>query len=217
VSVEGFRDATPGADDGDGEVGSMSEAVDALRILAGLRAHGVRYVLVGELAASIHGAPLDTGDVDICVPDDEQNLARLSLALQQLVAQHSAATTEDEHRAIFDTPFGRLSCLEDAAEFESLDANATEVTLSHGVATRVAALEDLARLKQGSADLQGAVRLAALVDTADRDAAERLDLPVDADPEPNGRIDRLLEKLAGIDEFITDVNDGKRPLWRKKA
>jgi len=194
----------------------MPEAVDALRILAGLRSHGVRYVLVGELAAAIHGAPLDTNDVDICVPDDQQNLSRLSLALQQLGAQLGAAAAEDEHRAVFDTPFGRLSCLESAAEFASLDANATEVTLSHGVATRVASLEDLARQKQGSTDLQGAVRLAAFVDTAEGSAG-RLDLPVDADPEPNGRIDRILEKLAGIDEFITDVNKGKRPLWRKRV
>ena len=194
----------------------MPEAVDALRILAGLRSHGVRYVLVGELAAAIHGAPLDTDDVDICVPDDQENLSRLSLALQQLGAQLGAAAAEDEHRAVFATPFGRLSCLENATEFASLDAKATEVTLSHGVVTRVASLEDLARVKQGSTDLQGAVRLAAFVDTADGSTAH-LDLPVDADPEPNGRIDRILGKLAGIDEFITDVNKGKRPLWRKKA
>ncbi len=195
----------------------MPEAVDALRILAGLRSHGVRYVLVGELAAAIHGAPLDTDDVDICVPDDEQNLARVSLALQQLGAQLGDATGGDEHRAVFNTPFGHLGCLENAAEFAALDANATEVTLSHGVATRVASLEDLARLKQGSTDLQGAVRLAALADSADGSAAARLDLPVDPDPEPNGRIDRILGKLAGIDEFITDVNRGKRPLWRRRA
>jgi hypothetical protein len=194
----------------------MPEAVDALRILAGLRSHGVRYVLVGELAAAIHGAPLGTDDVDICVPDDQENLARLSLALQQLGAQLGAAAAEDEHRAVLDTPFGRLTCLEDATEFALLDANATEVTLSHGVVTRVASLEDLARLKQGSADLEGAVRLAALVDTAEGSAGH-LDLPVDADPEPNGRIDRILGKLAGVDEFLTDVNKGKRPLWRKRA
>jgi hypothetical protein len=194
----------------------MSEAIDALRILAGLRAHGVRYVLVGGLAASIHGAPLDTGDVDICVPDDEQNLARLSLALQQLVAQPSAATAEEEHRAVFDTPFGRLGCLEDATEFASLDGNATEVTLSHGVVARVASLEDLARLKQGSTDLQGAVRLAAFVETTEGSTGH-LDLPVDADPEPNGRIDRILRKLEHVDTYLTQVNNGERPIRRKKT
>jgi hypothetical protein len=193
----------------------MAEAVEALRILAGLRSHGVRYVLVGELAAAIHGAPLNTGDVDICLPGDQQNLSRLSLALHQLVAQLGAAAAGEEHRAVFDTPFGRLSCLEDATEFSSLDGNATDVTLSHGVVARVASLEDLARLKQGSTDLQGAVRLAAFVETAEGSEGH-LDLPVEADPEPNGRIDRILGKLAGIDEFITDVNKGKRPLWRKK-
>ncbi len=45
---------------------------------------------------------------------------------------------------------------------------------------------------------------------------EELTEPVDADPDPNGRIDRLLEKLANVDVFLTEVNRGERPLRRKK-
>ena len=106
-------------------------------------------------------------------------------------------------------------CIELPLEFESLNANATEMDVGHGVKARVASLEDLARLKKTSPDLAGAVRLHALVGSPGV-TYEELILPVDADPEPNGRIDRLLEKLANVDVFLTEVNRGERPLRRKK-
>ena len=194
----------------------MAEVFEPMRILAGLRSHGVSYVLVGGLGAAVHGASLDTDDVDICLPGDTENLARLSLALQQLVAEQRPATSEADHQVSFDTPFGRLDCIENDGEFAALNANATDVNVGRGVVTRVASLDDLARLKRGSADLQGAVRLAALAAPPEGSAAELI-LPADADPEPNGRIDRILRRLADVDTYLTEVNNGQRPLRRKKA
>ena len=194
----------------------MAEVFEPVRILAGLRSHGVSYVLVGGLGAAVHGASLDTDDVDICLPGDTENLARLSLALQQLIAEQRPPTSEADHQVSFDTPFGRLDCIESDEEFAALNANATDVNVGRGVMTRVASLEDLARLKRGSADLQGAVRLAALAAAPEESAAE-LTLPVDADPEPNGRIDRILRRLADVDTYLTEVNNGQRSLRRKKA
>ena len=55
--------------------------------------------------------------------------------------------------------------------------------VGNGVKARVASLEDLARLKRTSPDLEGAVRLHALVG-APQVTREELMLPVDADPEP---------------------------------
>jgi hypothetical protein len=105
----------------------------------------------------------------------------------------------------------------------------------------VASLDDLARLKRRSPDLEGAVRLHALVaspmareDRASQSTSnvpverllrdglapqwtrEELTEPVDADPEPNGRIDRILGKLANVDAFLTEVNRGERALRFKK-
>jgi hypothetical protein len=140
----------------------------------------------------------------------------LSLALQQLVAEQRPPTSEADHQVSFDTPFGRLDIIESDEEFAALNANATDVNVGRGVVTRVASLDDLARLKRGSADLQGAVRLAALA-AAPEESADQLILPVDADPEPNGRIDRILRRLADVDTFLTEVNNGQRPLRRKKV
>jgi hypothetical protein len=194
----------------------MAEVFEPVRILASLRSHGVSYVLVGGLGAAVHGASLDTDDVDICLPGDTENLARLSLALQQLVAEQRPPTSEADHQVSFDTPFGPLDIIENDEEFAVLNAGATDVNVGRGVVTRVASLDDLARLKRGSADLQGAVRLTALA-AAPEESAAQLILPVDADPEPNGRVDRILRRLAEVDTYLTEVNNGQRPLRRKKA
>ena len=43
---------------------------DPLRILAGLRSHGVSYVLVGGLGAAVHGGPSTQTTSTSCLPDD---------------------------------------------------------------------------------------------------------------------------------------------------
>ena len=207
----------------------MSEPFDPLRILAGLRAHGVTYVLIGGLGAAVREAQVDADSVDICVPNDTENLARLALTLQQLGAQLNAPTgSDDEHQVTFQTPYGRLSCLESDTEFALLEVGASDVEVGRGVVTRVASLADLARSKRTSADLQGAVRLATFADAAATATAaatvapaERIafldDGPVDADPPPKGRLDRIMRKLEGIDTLLIDLSDGQIPRRRKKS
>lgn len=56
-------------------------------ILAVLDRHGVDYVLIGALAAALHGAPRATVDVDITPDVDPANLERLSAALDDLGAR----------------------------------------------------------------------------------------------------------------------------------
>lgn len=192
----------------------MAEMFEPLRILAGLRSHGVSMVLIGGLSAAVHGAPVDTDDVDICVPDDEANLARVADALQHLGAQLSASTSEGDHQVSFQTPYGRLDVLESSAEFATLDANAEDVNLGRGVMARVASLEDLTRLKRATADLSGAVRLAALAKEI-QGTTEAVDGPVDADPPARNRVDRFLERLGRVDEYLTEVNNGQRPIRKK--
>jgi len=67
------------------------------RILAVLREHGVRYVLVGGFAAVIHGSPYVTTDLDVVPERSEENLRRLSEALR---AMHARVWTEREPRGI---------------------------------------------------------------------------------------------------------------------
>jgi len=56
-------------------------------ILAVLERHGVRYVLVGGLAAILHGATHVTTDADIVPEEGRDNLERLSAALRDLNAR----------------------------------------------------------------------------------------------------------------------------------
>lgn len=58
-----------------------------------LERHGVEYVLIGGLAAVLHGSPLPTVDADICPSRHPDNLKRLAAALEDLEARIRAADT----------------------------------------------------------------------------------------------------------------------------
>lgn len=62
-------------------------ALQAEILFACLDRHGVRYVLIGGLAAVLHGSPLPTLDADICPSRDHDNLDRLAGALEELDAR----------------------------------------------------------------------------------------------------------------------------------
>ncbi|MBA2336768.1 MAG: hypothetical protein H0V96_03245 [Acidimicrobiia bacterium] len=57
------------------------------RILEVLAEHGVQFVVVGGLAAALHGVPHVTFDIDITPATDRDNLDRLSAALTDLGAR----------------------------------------------------------------------------------------------------------------------------------
>lgn len=59
---------------------------DPLSLLAALERHGVKYVLLGGLAATLHGSPILTDDVDIAPERQAQNLERLAAMLTELRA-----------------------------------------------------------------------------------------------------------------------------------
>lgn len=61
--------------------------LEADAIIACLYRHDVRYVLIGGLAAILHGSPQVTFDVDICPARDSQNLERLAAALREMGAR----------------------------------------------------------------------------------------------------------------------------------
>jgi predicted nucleotidyltransferase len=64
-------------------------------ILAVLERHGVRYVLIGGLAAILHGATHVTTDADIVPQEGRDNLERLSGALRELNARIRVAGEPD--------------------------------------------------------------------------------------------------------------------------
>jgi hypothetical protein len=56
-------------------------------LLRALEAHHVRYVVIGAIAAIAAGAPILTTDLDVTPERSEENLERLSFALQDLDAR----------------------------------------------------------------------------------------------------------------------------------
>lgn len=62
-------------------------ALQADELFACLDRHGVQYVLIGGLAAVLHGSPLPTLDADICPSRTQENLARLAAALSEIDAR----------------------------------------------------------------------------------------------------------------------------------
>ena len=62
-------------------------AFDPARLIRVLNRHKVRFVLIGALAARLHGFPRLTADADIVPADDRANLERLAGALKELHAK----------------------------------------------------------------------------------------------------------------------------------
>lgn len=67
----------------------MSEVApfDPERLIRTLGHHRVKFVLIGALAARLHGCPRLTADADITPADDERNLQRLAATLSDLDAK----------------------------------------------------------------------------------------------------------------------------------
>jgi hypothetical protein len=55
-----------------------------LRVCRLLNRHRVRYLIAGGVAANLHGSVRATRDVDVLVPRDRRNMARLIAALSEL-------------------------------------------------------------------------------------------------------------------------------------
>jgi hypothetical protein len=66
---------------------SEPRPLDPERIVKVLASHDVRYVLIGALAARLHGSPRLTADADITPARDQPNLENLAAALRELDAR----------------------------------------------------------------------------------------------------------------------------------
>jgi hypothetical protein len=60
---------------------------DPERLFTVLSRHRVKFVLIGALAARLHGFPRLTADADITPAEDKRNLERLAAALEDLDAK----------------------------------------------------------------------------------------------------------------------------------
>ena len=123
------------------------------------------YVLIGGLAASLHGSPHVTTDVDITPSAERGNLARLAGALKDLDARirapgepdglpfdRSAATLARLSILNLTTRHGDLDITfvpSGTAGFDDLRQRAIEITV-HETRVVVAALADIVRSKEAA-------------------------------------------------------------------
>jgi hypothetical protein len=97
------------------------QPIEMLRLL---ERHEVRYVLIGGLAATLHGSPLRTGDADICPATDPRNLDRLAAALREMEARLRTPDTEQGVPFLCDGPFiAGMSVLTLATRFGDFDVS----------------------------------------------------------------------------------------------
>jgi hypothetical protein len=154
------------------------------RVIRLLGEHGVRYVLVGGLAAVTHGAPLVTQDIDLCYARDDDNLRRLSAALTDVHASLRGADPNlplrlDEPSLrtgdtfTFDTDIGWIDILATPSGTTGYDDLARTADAYDLFDNRVlvASVEDLIRMKRAAGrpkDLLAVEELGALRDELDR-------------------------------------------------
>ena len=134
-------------------------------ILACLEQNGVRYVLIGGLAAILHGSPQTTFDADICPARDGDNLEKLATALVQMRARIRAPDVSGGLAFNCDAPFLRgmqvLNLVTDYGEldlsfvpagtegYEDLAKRALSVAVN-GHTVPIASLEDIIRSKEAA-------------------------------------------------------------------
>ncbi len=135
-------------------------------ILAALEGERVRYIVIGGLAAALHGSPLLTQDIDICPARDLENLERLARALRGIGSKIRTDDAPDglpfACDAVFfqnvelvnlTTLYGDLDVAftpAGTAGYSDLARQARPLAITAELAPAIAALEDVIRSKQAA-------------------------------------------------------------------
>jgi len=137
--------------------------LDVVQILRALTEAGVEYVVIGGIAAVLHGSPRNTFDLDICFASDAANLEALGSVLIELDARLAGVDEDppfvpdaDTLRRVelltLTTKAGKLDVLAKppgAPPFRTLWERADRFDVG-GFLIRVAAIEDLIAMKQAA-------------------------------------------------------------------
>jgi Nucleotidyl transferase of unknown function (DUF2204) len=137
--------------------------LDVKRILQVLTAHGVDFVVIGGMAAVLHGSATLTQDVDISFAQDDANLEALGGALRELRASlrgveddvpfvPDAGTLRQVQLPTLQTFAGPLDLLvqpDGSPPYEHLRRGADRVDVG-GFAVLVASVDDLIAMKRAT-------------------------------------------------------------------
>ena len=158
-----------------------------VELLGVLVEHGVDFILIGGLAATVHGSPYATVDVDIVPRLERANLGRLSDALRALGARVYVSTNETlrfEHdgASISDAAVWNLATVFGGLDITYVPAGTSgyadlakraQANDVGGVVVRVAALEDIIRSKEAADREKDRVVLPALRRLLERSGEQR--------------------------------------------
>ena len=148
---------------------------EPLAVLEALAARQVEFVLIGGLAAVLHGSPLPTFDIDITVRRTGANIEALHQALVDMDALvvpdgDSEAEARDALQAgrltSFCTRFGYLDVVGTPAalrDYRVLSRRAVWVQLRPGLRVKVAALQDIVASKQALSRTRDSAQIPALL------------------------------------------------------
>ena len=163
---------------------------DAAAIISALQKHGVRFVVIGGVAAVAQGSPLPTEDMDVTPDRDPDNLEALAAALRELDAKlrtekgpvefpidpgmlggnemWTLTTRAGDLDLVFEPP--------GTTGYDDLRRYALELDLGSGGPALVAALSDVIRSKEAGGRPKDLAQLPALRQTLEvirRSEAER--------------------------------------------
>lgn len=162
-------------------------------MLEALERHGVRYVVIGGIAAQLRGAPIVTYDLDVSPARDRDNLDRLAAALSDLsgtpriadapasleipldgamLAGFQNLSLDTPHGQIsLDTPHGQIDLVllpDGTRGYDDLVRAATRVRVSGELEVPVAALADVVRSKAAAGRAKDHAQLPILRETLEQ-------------------------------------------------
>lgn len=160
------------------------KAPEFRQLLRPLIEHGVDFVLIGGQAGISHGSTYPSYDLDVIYARDRDNVARLVAALKEigvrlrgappdLPFQLDARTIENGVNFTFDTPYGDLDVLADAAgmrSYEALKSGSVEREV-FGHLVRVASLDHLIAMKKAAGRTKDKLMVEEYIVIADRQRA----------------------------------------------
>lgn len=167
----------------------MSDAperpLDVRELFRALARHGVDYLVIGGVAAQVHGRRRTTQDLDVTPAPDPENFRRLAAALVALDAYPvelgpaaPAPTAEQLTVAPVVPPLttrhGELHILNEvpgATAYAGMRTRALTTDLD-GIAVRIVAVDDLIRMKQATGRPGDIEDIAALTTVAQREARD---------------------------------------------
>jgi len=156
---------------------SARAELDPLAILRVLVDHDVRFIVIGGIAAALHGSTSLTADLDVLYDRERPNIARLASALAELGATRRDVARPlpaalDERALLNGTNFllstraGDLDCIGETPSgrftYAQLAPTSDRFAIARGLSVSVASLDELIRMKRATGRAKDAAEVETL-------------------------------------------------------